>query len=61
MCINIMTSYVGSETLAVVLYVEIYLLGYTSTLLATCLQTGFLLRLFFNPDDGGNMFHQNIS
>jgi hypothetical protein len=25
-------------------------------LLATCLHTGFLLGLFFNPEDGGDMF-----
>jgi hypothetical protein len=29
-------------------------------LLATCFHTGFLLILFFDPEDGGNMFLQNV-
>jgi hypothetical protein len=29
-------------------------------LLATCLHVGFLLGLFFNPEDGGDMFLRNI-
>jgi hypothetical protein len=29
--------------------------------LATCLHTGFLLGLFFDHEDGGNMVLQNIS
>jgi hypothetical protein len=29
-------------------------------LLATCLHAGFLLGLFFDPEDGGNMFLRNI-
>jgi hypothetical protein len=29
---------------------------YTGALLATCFQTGLLLGLFFDPEDGGDMF-----
>jgi hypothetical protein len=29
-------------------------------LLAACFHVGFLLGLFFNPEDGGNMFLQNV-
>jgi hypothetical protein len=29
-------------------------------LLAACFHTGFLLGLFFNPEDGGDVFLQNI-
>jgi hypothetical protein len=31
-----------------------------SPLLATCLHAGFLLGLFFDPEDGGDMFLRNI-
>jgi hypothetical protein len=27
---------------------------------ATCFHAGFLLGLFFNPEDGGDMFLQNV-
>jgi hypothetical protein len=27
---------------------------------ATCIQAGFLLGFFFDPEDGGNMFLRNI-
>jgi hypothetical protein len=30
-------------------------------LLATCFHAGFLLVLFFDPEDGGGMFLQNVS
>jgi hypothetical protein len=30
-------------------------------LLATCFHAGFLLGLFFNLEDGGDMFLQNVS
>jgi hypothetical protein len=29
-------------------------------LLATCFHTGFLLGLFFDPEDGGDMFFRNV-
>jgi hypothetical protein len=31
-----------------------------SALLATCFHAGFLLSLFFNPEDGGGVFLQNV-
>jgi hypothetical protein len=33
----------------------------TGTRLATCFHAGFLLGLFFDPEDGGDMFLQNVS
>jgi hypothetical protein len=33
----------------------------TQALLATCFHAAFLLGLFFDPEDGGNMFLQNVS
>jgi hypothetical protein len=36
-------------------------LGEHVTGLATCFHTGFMLGLFFDPEDGGDMFLQNIS
>jgi hypothetical protein len=30
------------------------------TLLGTCFYAGFLLRLFFDPEDGGDFFLQDI-
>jgi hypothetical protein len=40
-------------------YEEDYLLGY-NTLLATCVHVGFLLDLFFDLEDGGDMFLRNV-
>jgi hypothetical protein len=34
--------------------------GKQSLLLATCFDAGFLLGLFFGPEDGGDMFLQNV-
>jgi hypothetical protein len=34
---------------------------FRGALLATCFHAGFLLGLFFNPEDGGDMFLQNMS
>jgi hypothetical protein len=31
-----------------------------SPLLASCFHTGFLLGLFFDPEDGGDMFLRNV-
>jgi hypothetical protein len=31
-----------------------------SALLATCFHAGFLLALFFDPEDGGDMFLRNV-
>jgi hypothetical protein len=33
----------------------------TRGMLATCFHTGFLHGLFFNSEDGGNIFLQNVS
>jgi hypothetical protein len=44
-----MTSFVGFQA-------QFYLLVHNSALLATCLHTGFLLGLFFDPEDGSDMF-----
>jgi hypothetical protein len=34
--------------------------GIYSLLLATCFYAGFLLGLFFDPEDGGDMFLRNV-
>jgi hypothetical protein len=39
---------------------EFHLQGYNA-LLATCFHSGFLVGLFFGPEDGGDMFFRNIS
>jgi hypothetical protein len=31
-----------------------------SSLLAALIHAGILLSIFFNPEDGGIMFHQNV-
>jgi hypothetical protein len=33
---------------------------HSRALLATCFQSGFLLGLFFDPEDGGDMFLRNV-
>jgi hypothetical protein len=38
---------------------EFFLQGYKA-LLATCFQAGFMLNLFFDPEEGGDMFLRNI-
>jgi hypothetical protein len=34
--------------------------GASRAVLATCFHAGFLLNLFFNPEDGGDMFLRNV-
>jgi hypothetical protein len=34
--------------------------GKLIALLVTCFLAGFLLGLFYDPDDGGDMFIQNV-
>jgi hypothetical protein len=36
-------------------------INFPAALLATCFQAGFLLDLFYDPQDGHNMFLQNVS
>jgi hypothetical protein len=49
---------VGFEVLtAVVMKSTVF---WDSTLLATCYHAGFLLGLFFNPEDGGDMVLRNV-
>jgi hypothetical protein len=40
---------------------DITILGYHLALLANCFHAGFLLGLFFNPEDGGDIFLRNVS
>jgi hypothetical protein len=40
-------------------YEEFHLLGY-NILLATCIHTGFFLELFFDPEEGGEIFIRNV-
>jgi hypothetical protein len=37
-----------------------YLWSKNRALLATCFHAGFLLGLFFDPEDGGDMFLRNV-
>jgi hypothetical protein len=39
---------------------EYYLLDYNIGLLVNCFRCGFLLGLFFDPEDGGDMFLRNV-
>jgi hypothetical protein len=32
-----------------------------AALISTCFQAGFLLSLFFDPEDGGDMFLRNVA
>jgi hypothetical protein len=51
---------VYSRLLGSLVYYTPKLLGCCDVLLATCFHTGFLLRLFFDPEDGGDMYLHNI-
>jgi hypothetical protein len=41
-------------------YKEFYLLGYNVLCFPPAFTLGFLLGLFFNPEDGRNMFLRNV-
>jgi hypothetical protein len=41
------------------IYEEYYIMGYNA-LLATYLHADFLLGVFFNPEDGGDIFLRNF-
>jgi hypothetical protein len=40
--------------------IQVQISGWQIILLATCFQAGFLLSLFFNPEEGGDMFLRNV-
>jgi hypothetical protein len=53
-CVEVLT--------AVVLKITIFwdITPFSPLLLSTCFYAGFLLVLFFDPEDGGDMFLQNV-
>jgi hypothetical protein len=56
-----LTHYVGFEvSTAVVMKSTIFWDITPCSLLATCFQAGFLLGIFLDPEDGGDMFFRNV-